>query len=705
MTLLESQILQLATQFINIPSNSLDEHIYKTLGTAGKYLGMDRAYLCEYDHKKHTMHNTHKWCAEGVDTCISFLQKITMEAYTQWTQKHLQGQSINIPSVKTLKDCNLKRMLELQGIQSLISIPLMDKERCLGFIGFDKITREIHWNDDHLSIAKMIAEIYTNVIKRRNIERRLMDSERRYEELVEGLPVGLYRRLPGFNGEFIMVNTAMAKMLGYDSKEDLIGVRISKFYVDKDEMRQFTAEMALTGEVREREVRFSRKNGQIFWGSISAKLHMDDAGNPLYVEGMVQDISERKRQEEEKERLQNQLQQAQRLESIGRLAGGIAHDFNNLLVPILGYSELLLELMNPNDATIRYIEPIKEAGEKAREIVKQLLAFGRKQELEKRCLNLEEYFPKFHKFLHHSLRDDIELIVRVSPDTPFVECDIRQLDQVLLNLAVNAQDAMPTGGRLTIEASKFDVNGFEAKEDASLIPGRYAKITVTDTGVGMDKKTLEHIFDPFFTTKSLDKGTGLGLAMAYGIIKQHGGNIKVKSEPGKGTRFEIFLPAVHKIHSQDVKGFDKNNVDADKRKTILLVEDEDYVRDFVAHALERSGYRVVKANGYQEALKRLKEINFEPTLLLTDVIMPEVGGVELYKMLKKDFPSLKVLYMSGNVPDTVSFEEGDKFLQKPFSIDTLQETIRNVIDDEAKRKTQNSSEKTATTSHSNYLAN
>ncbi len=677
---LKDIVLKLATQFINISARNLDDHIDKTLEIAGTFLHMDRAYLFEYDLKKRTMTNTHEWCAPGIEHCIDILQDIDMDSYPDWTRYHLAGQIIKISSVASLPDDQLKNILLLQGIKSLIAVPIMDEDTCLGFVGFDAVRHEVDWSEDHISLVKMIAEIYCNVLKRRDMELRLEASEKRYQDLVEGLPVGLYRRLPGPGGEFIMVNTAMARMFGYKRKEDLVGVKIAKFCVDMEKMKECALEMAKTGIIREKNVRFKRRNGEIFWASISAKEHTDEDGNVLYIEGMVQDITERIRQEEEKERLRQQLQQVQRLESIGRLAGGVAHDFNNLLVPILGYSELLLEMAGHDEKIKRYVEPIKEAGERARDIVRQLLAFGRKQELEKIPVRLNDCLTSFQKFLRHTLRDNIRVVLETDPATPLVECDVRQLEQALLNLAVNAQDAMPGGGTICIGTGRVEIEDVEREQEGALSPGTYAILTIRDTGTGMDSKTLEQIFEPFFTTKSVEKGTGLGLAMVYGIIRQHGGNIQVESTPGKGTLFTIYLPASNAAGEMHEQKSDSEPVH-EGVETILLVEDEESVRDFVAYTLERCGYKVIKAAGYQEVVERLQELQEGVDLLLTDVIMPGLNGIEIYSRLKQIYPSLKVLYMSGNAPESISLESEGHFLQKPFSVKTLTNMVRTILDE------------------------
>ncbi len=692
MSKLKDLILKLATEFINIPADKFDEHINHTLALAGNFLNMDRAYLFEYNLKDRTMSNTHEWCAPGIASHINDLQDIPMDDYPEWVQSHMEGDPVLISDVEALPEGLLKSALTMQSIKSLITYPLLDEGTCLGFVGFDSVRRQRHWSSDDISLITMISEIYSNVLKKREMASRLQASERQYQELVEGLPIGLYRRAPGPGGGFIMVNSALAKIFGYERREDLLGLQISQFCADMDSMKQCAAELKATGMIKEKETRFKRRNGEIFWVSISAREVYDRNGNIRYVEGIVQDISERKRQEEEKERLKERLEQVQRIESIGRLAGGIAHDFNNLLVPILGYGELLMNALSNDEQLIRYVEPIIEAGERARDIVKQLLAFSSRQVIEKRPIQLNLLIEKFKKFLEHTLRDDIEIVLRLGQPLPIVEADGRQIEQVLLNLAVNAQEAMPSGGRLTIETASVDpcpkegdaIPDMELSSfyvgDQGPLEGPCVLLSISDNGTGIDQNIRPHIFEPFFTTKEHD-GTGLGLATVYGIVKQHGGVIRLDSSPEEGTTFRIYLPAapgqVAETAEEGPEEFDLLR----GSETILLVEDEDKVRELVSQTLRECGYRVISASAPQEAISMM-ENGGGPAIdmLVTDVIMPGMNGKELYDRLREMMPGLKVLYMSGYAPDDIPLDAESNFLTKPFSIRLLARSVRKILD-------------------------
>ena len=397
------------------------------------------------------------------------------------------------------------------------------------------------------------------------------------------------------------------------------------------------------------------------------------------------DITERKRAEAGKTKLEEQYRQAQKMESIGRLAGGVAHDLNNLLTPILGFGELLLESFNTEDPRTESVQLIVEAAEKSRDLVRQLMAFGRKQVLEFKPLDLNSVVTGFEKLLQHTIRADIALHVVLGPSIPAVLGDVGQIEQVVMNLAVNAEDAMPGGGRLTIETSVTDLDAAYAKEHSGVTPGRYVLLAISDTGSGMDADTKEHIFEPFFTTKEKGKGTGLGLATVYGIVKQHGANIWVYSEPGKGTTFKIYLLAVEAVvepleviqvtPAEDLRGLE----------TILLAEDDAVVRSLAQGILEQLGYTVLPAGNGRAALSVLANHRGPVQLLLSDVVMPEMNGRELFGSISRDHPAMKVLYMSGYTENVIVhhgvLDAGVQFIQKPFTVQALAARVRQTLDD------------------------
>ncbi|HWP34705.1 MAG TPA: response regulator [Thermodesulfobacteriota bacterium] len=386
----------------------------------------------------------------------------------------------------------------------------------------------------------------------------------------------------------------------------------------------------------------------------------------------------------QREALEAELQRAQKLEAIGRLAGGIAHDFNNLLTAITGYTELLLRRLGGDDPVRRDLEQIAKAAERAASLTRQLLAFSRRQVLCPRLLDPATAVRNVAAMLERLVGEPIELVTCVEPDLGLVKADPAQLEQVLVNLALNARDAMPQGGRLTLEASSVTLDAARSGRDPALPPGRYVRLTVRDTGCGMDAETQAHLFEPFFTTKPLGKGTGLGLSVAYGIVTQSGGHIAVESAPGQGSAFSVYLP-----RADGADGEPAGRREARRgSETVLLVEDEEVVRQLVREVLQQHGYTVLEARQGEEALELARGYAEPIDLLVTDVVMPRIGGCELARRLAEARPSLKVLYVSGYTGNALTC--GDTpveelaFLQKPFTPQALLAKVREVLDGPAK---------------------
>lgn len=408
-----------------------------------------------------------------------------------------------------------------------------------------------------------------------------------------------------------------------------------------------------------------------------------DAGGSLVgVLATGQDVTEREKGEEEKEQLHVQLHQAQKMESIGRLAGGIAHDFNNLLTPMIGYAEMALMDLNPADPLYRDFEEIREAAERAKNLTGQLLAFSRRQMLEMKIVNLNKIISSFKKMLQRIIGEDVEIATSLDPDLVNIKGDPPQIQQVLMNLCINARDAMPQGGRLTIETANVVLDTAYAKGRPGVEPGPYAMLAVSDNGIGMERETVDKIFEPFFTTKAPGKGTGLGLATVYGIVKQHGGNIWVYSEPGRGTTFKIYLPKATGSAQPDKVAEKQPKFKAGKG-TVLVVEDETAVRKLACNILRNHGYEVLEANSSPDALRLAETHGGQIDLLLTDVVMPQMNGRELYRHVASLRPDVKVLYMSGYTDDVIAhhgvLDAQIEFLQKPFTVDGLVRKVRKLL--------------------------
>jgi len=381
---------------------------------------------------------------------------------------------------------------------------------------------------------------------------------------------------------------------------------------------------------------------------------------------------------------EEQLRQAQKMESVGRLAGGIAHDFNNMLMVIMGFADIALSEIDSPDVARRCLTEIKNAGKRSANLTSQLLAFGRKQVLEPRRINLNHTLAEMEGILRRGIRENIELINHFDEDLGVVFVDPVQIEQVMLNLAVNASDAMPDGGELTIETSNVDLGLEFVRKHPEARPGPYARLVVRDSGIGMDEAVLSQIFEPFFTTKPVGVGTGLGLAMTYGVVKQSGGFIWARSEPGAGTSFEIYLPRVPGEGAESERAQVVSTPAEGGSEAILLVEDEHVVLDLTASILKGAGYKVVTASTPNEALEKMAQQTDPIHIMITDVVMPNMSGPKLARKMLAEHPEMKLIFMSGYTDDAVvenGFRQpGSVFLQKPFSPNVLKAKVRELLD-------------------------
>lgn len=420
-------------------------------------------------------------------------------------------------------------------------------------------------------------------------------------------------------------------------------------------------------------------DGTVRWLSGSGRIHLDEHGKPICGVGISLDVTER-------HALEQQYRQSQKMEAVGQLAGGVAHDFNNLLTVILGYAGLLAEEYEEGDPRRRDVDEIRQAGERAAALTRQLLAFSRRQVLQSTIVDLNALTHSLVNMLRRLIGEHIELTLTLSSALGAVKTDPGQLEQVIMNLTVNARDAMPDGGRLTVETANVDLDEAYGKGHGldAFSGGRFVMLAVSDTGVGMDEATQRRIFEPFFTTKPRDQGTGLGLATVYGIVKQSGGYVWAYSEPGRGTTFKIYLPRVDEPAARMSETHVPDAAIGRGSETIMLVEDEDSVRALSRTVLERLGYRVLVAANPQEALAMMATHSEPIDLLLTDIMMPGDTGPELFRRLSAVRPTTRVLYTSGYADQAIIsrgvLEAGAPFLQKPFSVAALARKVREVLD-------------------------
>jgi PAS domain S-box-containing protein len=503
-----------------------------------------------------------------------------------------------------------------------------------------------------------------DITELKQTEQALRESEERYRSLFESAPDGIL--VADSEGTYVDVNPSGLGMLGY-SRDELIGMKSADILAPKDFSPVDSALTEINQGVEHRhEWQFRRKDGSVFDADVLATVMAD--GRIL---ALVRDASERKRMEE-------QLRQSQKMEAVGRLAGGVAHDFNNELGVILGYTELLMR--HASAAQRGKLDQILKATQRATGLTRQLLAFSRKQIVDPKVLDLNAVLSDLEKMLGRLIGEDVDLAIVPGADLGQVKADPGQLEQVVMNLCLNARDAMPDGGRLRIETANAELDAGHAAQHEPIAPGRYVMLAVSDNGCGIEKEILSKIFEPFFTTKESGKGTGLGLATVYGIVKQSGGYVWVYSELGHGTTFKIYLPRIDEPATPDVQ---ERPMPSKGWETILLVEDEGSLRAIAREILEEHGYRVIEAAGPREAIEMASRHPKPIHLLATDVVMPGMNGRALFESLLAARPELRVLYMSGYTDDVIAhrgvFESGNLLLAKPFTALALLGRVRAAL--------------------------
>lgn len=535
--------------------------------------------------------------------------------------------------------------------------------------------------------TQLISQLRNTEVELRKNQQDLLTSEHRLSIVVDNLPSAMiYQIEVSPNGErrFTYVSENVSELNGLSVESVLADPAVLYNQVHPEDLSELTEaeDLAISNlSMFCHEARFTLPGGEIKWFQLTSSPRLLADGVIVW-DGIEIDISDRKKAEEEQEKLEEMLRQSQKIEAIGQLAGGIAHDLNNMLSPIIGYAELLQLSSERNNNDQRAIKGILNAGFKARDLVHQLLAFSRKQTLEIGTINLNDIIGGFEGLLRRTIREDIDFIIDKTPNLSSSLADPSQLEQVLMNLVVNAQDAMPDGGILKIETSNVTIPESSTYYEIDVPPGAYAKMSVSDSGCGITQETKEHIFEPFYSTKG-SKGTGLGLATVHGIVSQHNGTISLSSNLNIGTTMSIFLP-VSNSKTNVSKNGRENNVEIYGAETILLVEDNDNVLEMTEAILKRNGYSVLTAKDGEQALDIIHGDHADIHLLLTDVVMPVMNGKELFLRAKKIIPSLKVLYMSGYNDDVIShqgmLEEGVNFIQKPFTMSALCRKVREIFE-------------------------
>jgi two-component system, cell cycle sensor histidine kinase and response regulator CckA len=582
----------------------------------------------------------------------------------------LVGRHIRDFSAAGAEDSNLLAFFDATAAGSGRAgpVPLRRADGSVILMDFALSTTDIAGRPTVLSIGRDVTEEVTG-------RRALVAAEERYRTLVESVPDVIW--MVTADRDAIVTTPNVVKVLGYTAAElqaQDVATRNSHIHPDdRPRVLEAARDLALHGRAFDLEYRMQHRAGHYVWVR-NRSIGVRDRDGVRCFEGMLSDIHERKMLEES-------FHQAQRMEAIGQLTGGIAHDFNNILAAILANSHFLLEALDPNDVRRQDADEIREAAERAASLTRQLLAFSRRQVLKPAIVDLNATVAGIQKMLCRLIGEDVSLKVTPAPDLGTVRVDVGQLEQVIMNLAINARDAMPKGGELSIETSNVELDPEYAAGHPPVEAGRYVVLTVADTGVGMDAATKRRLFEPFFTTKELGKGTGLGLSTCYGIVKQSGGHIWVYSEVGRGTVFKIYLPRVDGVVDSPQARALTGHLDGSE--TVLLVEDDRRVRSALTRILESHGYRVLVATDGAEAAAVAEGHNGSIDVVVTDVVMPRSSGPEIAEVVRRRFGA-KVLFMSGYTEHAAlhrdSMPPGQSFLQKPFSPSALLAKLREVLD-------------------------
>jgi len=665
----EKLITSISTQFINLATAEIDAGIHDALERIGRFASADRSYIFRIYDGGTKMDNTHEWCREGLEPQSERLKGLPVDSFPYITERLKRRQTFYVPRVADLPPEAIREKDEFQRevIQSLVCIPMVAGGSLTGFLGFDWLREEKTCSEDVVALLKIVGEIFSSALQRKEAEQALRESERHLKLLLDSLPIGIIVVDPG-NYSIVDTNTAAVKMIGA-SASDIIGSRCTTFIRSTEDGKCPASEPNSSVDNIEGVLMTAKGENVPILRSV---VPMMMKGRTHLLESFV-DITERKQ-------LEDELRQSQKMKAIGLLAGGIAHDFNNILTGILGYADMLKHGAEPGGRVYNAARTIEKAAERAAELTRQLLGFARKGKYRMLPIDMHDIVREVARLLGRAIDKNVRIRLRLNAKRSVVMGEPTQMQQMLLNLAFNARDAMPGGGELLIETN--EVRRGPNRSDASREP--HILITVSDTGCGIPDEIQGRIFEPFFTTKNVGKGTGMGLATVYGIVNSHGGSIGVRSKVNQGTTFKVYLPLTDQKAAAKKFGEESEN-DALVRGTgrILLVDDEKVVRDIAAAMLRKSGYEVIALSSGAEAVKFYRKESRSIDAVILDMIMPEMSGRECFEALKRIDPDVKVILATGYGRNEKAQEIMDKgavgFIQKPFRATELSAVVAGAV--------------------------
>lgn len=639
----------------------------------------EKKYREIFDNTKYGIY-LHKLTENGIPGKFIEVNKTACEmlCYTKEELMNMSLYDIAVPGTKEKVSNIMEKLLEKEHFT--FKIKHKTKNGSL-------IPVEISSNLFIMDKERYVLSIFRDIARREHAEKLLNKTK---ECLQLALKVGGMGTWDwNIRTDKVIFNHRWVQMKGYSLNEIEPHMGSWKELINPEDlskvMESLDANLEGKTEFYNAKYRMRHKSGKWLWIKDRGKVvEKDNEGKPIRAWGVHLDITKPIKADKENKKLQQRLRQSQKMESIGRLASGVAHDMNNLISPILGYSRMLQKKLDKDSNEIKYVDNIYKAGDSAKNLVRQLLAFSNKKKLKMEAVSLNEIIYGFKNLIQQTIHEDIKINYDLDQSIPMIKADINEIEQIIMNMAVNAQDAMPQGGELTIETGVTELKMDYKTINLALEPGEFATLTIKDNGYGMDKETQKKIFGAFFSTKG-DEGTGLGLSTVYNIIKKHNGDITVESEPNKGSIFTIYFPAIDHINKKDNEEMEDGALDIQGSEKILIAEDEKKIRQLLHDSLTNGGYQVIIAKDGQEALNKIRKYRRGSLdLLLTDIVMPKMNGKKLHDKLIEKFPDLKTIYMSGYCDEVLSdhnlLDSNINYIQKPLNISELAHKIREVLD-------------------------
>ncbi|MGD9898677.1 MAG: PAS domain S-box protein [Calditrichaceae bacterium] len=681
----ERLISSLAMRFIALPPEKIEDMIRKSLNLLAGFTSADRAYIYVFRNHGTDLEIAYEWCGEEINPKINRHERVNSDDFSWFINTLKSDGKIQFSGINELPPAasTVRAIFSVEGIKSLIIAPIISKKTLIGLVGIDSVKEEKRWPQTTIHLVKNAGRLFDGVLERKKVNDKRKRTEERLRTLFERSEDVVFISTP--EGKIIDINPSGARMFGYSSIEELMQVNISKqLYLDPEQRKQYHRMLEKNGHVRDFELTLKTKDGQKLVVLETTTAVKDETGNIVAYEGIMRDVTERKK-------LEQQLLQAQKMESIGLLAGGVAHDFNNILTAINGYADMMLMKMDPTNPAYSDLMNIVRGGKRAERLTRQLLAFSRKQVIEPRIIDINKLILDLDSMLRRLIGEDIQIETCLNEELAHIKADPGQIEQILVNLVINAtyainQNKTPNADKkITIGTELINLDDAFVRMHPGSKKGAHVVISVSDTGVGMDEETKNKIFEPFFTTKQKNKGTGLGLSTVYGIVKQNDGSVYVESEAGKGSVFKIYWQATDMEASPDTF-YEISDSKSAVTETILVVEDDEDVRDLACSYLKILGYNVMEAQNGVKALDMMRDNDPDTRvdLLFSDIVMPEMGGEELAKKIKAMIPTIKIILTSGYTDSQMlhgeTLKKGISFLSKPYTIEDMKKKIRSVLD-------------------------